>query len=221
MNYRQLSISSLTSRAGLARPGRIEVLETRADLEAYAERFTRAGGGSVSLEHLEASTVYACRNAEGGIVGGFVVSSGRALKVYAVMGEARFAAAAAERGARPEDFAEINCFWMNRKRINAGDRARLYLAMGGASVASGKRFILGGTVVPQLRDAYRWILPRVLFEGEVEFKGQTRPAWAFYCEASLMRYTTATFLTQEFVRGWVRSLFRVPARLRLSSKRGS
>lgn len=133
-------------------------LSTAAEHAAFSAEYAPRSGHPPSPEYLRGSTVRALVDGSGRLLAGYVIcSDGDRLRYRAVCpdGLGTLASAAC---------CEITCMWIDRG-LTSRQRLGVYVQAIRDALATGRRYILGGSVIPKVIATQKLALPHVLYEG--------------------------------------------------------
>ncbi len=151
------------------------------ELATFQREFAQRSGNPVPLEYLRHGRVRGYFDWRGRMLGGYVVNDRLPLRYYDWLSPDERAPRPTDK-ARPEEFVEISCIWIDGARIKYDDRGQIYLESIVVAMRTGKPYILGGTFVERVRDQQMAVMTHLFRHGVSEFRGQPAPYWVYYGE---------------------------------------
>ncbi|MEL6341642.1 MAG: hypothetical protein AAFV53_00820 [Myxococcota bacterium] len=130
-------------------------------LAAYAQRYTEISGHTTTAQDLDRSGQAVRVLYQGGrMIGGFVSRWEAPYRYLAIPPQGATLLTELDL----DDLVESTHNWLERD-ISTAARAMYYAAMGWEGLRSGKRYALGGTSEPRIRDLHMRYFPELIYNG--------------------------------------------------------
>lgn len=157
-----------------------QLLESDDQLSCFAESFSSVCPNPVELDYFTGADRVRAFFHDGQMVGGYVVNTRAPLRYQQMIpppqrSEPALVAVLAEGNA-----CEIACLWLKRVRLTAQQRNNVYLLAATDALATGRNWIVGGSISPKLAQTQKRVLPRVLYTGPWNYDGSPSQAQV-YC----------------------------------------
>lgn len=124
----------------------------------------RTKGVELSLETLNTGLVRGFFNSKEELIGGYVIRSGQNLRAFSFLSKEQRANIAL----RDFECCEIACMWNHKEKLSPFDTAKLYFHSHWDAALLGKRYVVAGTIVPQVRRRIQKTLVKQLWSGTVQ-----------------------------------------------------
>lgn len=162
----------------------LKKLTKNEELEHFIETSTQNRISPAPMSYLDHAAVYTVSRPEtlADWIGGFVLNTSEHKRYLEVLSED-----VRQRIERdflpPEQTAEITCIWKSLSaNVSPVEVTQLYFHALKEGYRSGKRYILAGTANEKIKKIQMIAFHRLVFEGEVDFYGESHRVWIYYCK---------------------------------------
>lgn len=156
-----------------------------AELGRFADVYRRRSGLSCDVDYLARAQVWATFDADGRMMGGWVLNCALPFRYSSVLPPGR----ALSWTPPPDRTCEIACTWFHPELGQPG-RVAIYLRLVSEVIATGRPYILAGTTNLKIMAIHRQCLPHLLYAGP---GATTANQYVYFGEARriLVRYLAA------------------------------
>lgn len=162
----------------------LKKLTKNEELEHFIETSSQNRISPAPIAYLDQAAVYTLSRSEtlANWIGGFVLNTSEHKRYLEVLTEE-----VRQRIERdflpPEQTAEITCIWKNLSAdVSPAEVTQLYFHALKEGYRCGKRYILAGTANEKIKNIQMIAFHRLVFEGEVDFYGESHRVWIYYCK---------------------------------------
>lgn len=189
------------------------VLGTEDELLRFIEVYYRRAKIRPDLEYLKRSLVKIFYQPSGEWVGGYIVNTNSPYRYLQDIPQPTRDQRLAEANIKQNEAAEITCIWIDRKRIPYVASAWIYWSSVNDAVKSGRKYVIGASVVNKVAKRHMMILPYLLYFGDLECQHGAQTGWVYYGKSQeLWRIFLVAFVKEASMMA-IRSPVRVLAPL--------
>lgn len=164
----------------------------------YAER-----AGQPDMNYLERADLYAVYDDNRKMIAGYAVNSSPPLRYLDVLDRELADEVIARYGLAESQFCELTYLWIKRHSMSKSDRALLFSGAIWNAFASGKHYILGGSLARSIAANQMSVIRSPLYTGPARVHGKERQVWLYYVERYAALYHTASGIARGLVTGGI------------------
>jgi hypothetical protein len=179
-----------------------QIQKSMSELIVFSNTYEKLTGFTVDLKYLQQARVRAFYNDEGEIIGGYAISMVEyypTLRYLSFLGNKQ-SIVLEKAGIKAEELIEITYTFFNKNRADAKQRIQILSYSILEALIKGKKYILGGGIIKQFNDRMRPVLPKVLFEGEVNVYGKQENFTVLYAQTNYILFNFLVALYHEIIK---------------------